>query len=102
MSQSQNLNLLPFLLHRAFCSVNLSSSRFSLISLQFTQTYPKGNLSQYFAQLKIGDTIEAKGPKGQMKYYPGYCAQIGMIAGGTGITPMLVSPLHHSLPRRQV
>lgn len=53
------------------------------------KTYPTGNLSQFFAQLQVGDTIEAKGPKGQMKYHPGYCAQIGMIAGGTGITPML-------------
>lgn len=32
-----------------------------------------------------------KGPKGQMKYTPDLAAEIGMIAGGTGITPMLVS-----------
>lgn len=32
-----------------------------------------------------------KGPKGQMKYTPDLAAHIGMIAGGTGITPMLVS-----------
>lgn len=36
-----------------------------------------------------------KGPKGQMVYTPTLAKRIGMIAGGTGITPMLVRP---SLP----
>jgi cytochrome-b5 reductase len=39
--------------------------------------------------LKIGDTIRVKGPKGQFKYHPTLTREIGMIAGGTGITPML-------------
>ena len=39
--------------------------------------------------LKIGDKINIKGPKGQFKYAPGLCRELGMIAGGTGITPML-------------
>lgn len=42
------------------------------------------------SELKIGDQVSMKGPKGQMKYTPKYAKQIGMIAGGTGITPMLV------------
>lgn len=33
-----------------------------------------------------------KGPKGQMIYSKDLAKSIGMIAGGTGITPMLVRP----------
>jgi cytochrome-b5 reductase len=39
--------------------------------------------------MKIGDKIRVKGPKGQMRYTPGLVREFGMIAGGTGITPML-------------
>ncbi|KAH8928658.1 ferredoxin reductase-like protein [Atractiella rhizophila] len=56
------------------------------------KSYPQGNISKYVSQLKVGEYVEMKGPKGpkgQMKYVPGYANEIGMIAGGTGITPML-------------
>ena len=33
--------------------------------------------------------MRIKGPKGQFKYHPALSREIGMIAGGTGITPML-------------
>ena len=46
-------------------------------------------MSKVIGQLKIGDTIRVKGPKGQMVYRPGLIRAFGMIAGGTGITPML-------------
>jgi cytochrome-b5 reductase len=39
--------------------------------------------------LKIGDHIRVKGPKGQFNYSPTLSREIGLIAGGTGITPML-------------
>jgi len=39
--------------------------------------------------VKIGQKVRMKGPKGQFKYDPTLCREIGMIAGGTGITPML-------------
>ena len=39
--------------------------------------------------LKIGQTVRIKGPKGQFIYTPHLATQLGMIAGGTGITPML-------------
>lgn len=39
--------------------------------------------------LKIGQTMKVRGPKGAMVYTPNMCRAIGMIAGGTGITPML-------------
>lgn len=33
--------------------------------------------------------MKVKGPKGAMVYTPNMCKHIGMIAGGSGITPML-------------
>jgi len=53
------------------------------------KSYEKGNISRYFSFLKIGDKVKIKGPKGQFKYHPSLTREIGMIAGGTGITPML-------------
>ncbi|KAL9112555.1 MAG: hypothetical protein Q9227_003126 [Pyrenula ochraceoflavens] len=53
------------------------------------KAYPQGNISAYMASLKIGQTMKVKGPKGAMVYSPNMCQRIGMIAGGTGITPML-------------
>ncbi|UZJ51898.1 hypothetical protein CBS101457_001218 [Exobasidium rhododendri] len=53
------------------------------------KTYPQGNISQHVSKLRIGDPLQVKGPKGQMKYSPDLAKHIGMIAGGTGITPML-------------
>ncbi|CAG8060248.1 unnamed protein product [Penicillium olsonii] len=51
--------------------------------------YPDGLLTgQYLASLEVGDLVEFRGPKGGMKYHDGLCKKIGMIAGGTGITPM--------------
>jgi cytochrome-b5 reductase len=63
-----------------------------------------GKLSQHLDQMKLGDTILVKGPKGHMTYLGNgkftykavgkplqerSCTTFGMIAGGTGITPML-------------
>ncbi|KAF9919191.1 NADH-cytochrome b5 reductase [Lobosporangium transversale] len=53
------------------------------------KSYPQGNVSKMFSELAIGDTINVRGPKGQFNYTPNMCRAIGMIAGGTGITPML-------------
>ncbi|KAF9036408.1 ferredoxin reductase-like C-terminal NADP-linked domain-containing protein [Hymenopellis radicata] len=53
------------------------------------KSYEKGNISRLFSLLKIGDTIKVKGPKGQFNYTPDLTDSIGMIAGGTGITPMI-------------
>lgn len=63
-----------------------------------------GQMSQHLESLRIGDTMEMKGPKGHLDYkgqgnftitkgnkgIKEYSMKnIGMIAGGTGITPML-------------
>ncbi|KAH0838456.1 hypothetical protein J3R83DRAFT_6767 [Lanmaoa asiatica] len=53
------------------------------------QSYEKGNISRYVSLLKIGDKVKIRGPKGFFKYSPTLSLHIGMIAGGTGITPML-------------
>lgn len=53
------------------------------------KSYPTGNISKYMASLVVGQTIKVKGPKGAMVYTPNMVRHFGMIAGGTGITPML-------------
>lgn len=53
------------------------------------KTYPQGNVSLHMSKLKIGESLKVKGPKGNMVYSPGLVKHFGMIAGGTGITPML-------------
>lgn len=53
------------------------------------KSYPTGNISKHMACMKIGETMKVKGPKGAMVYKPNMSRHLGMIAGGTGITPML-------------
>ncbi|CAN6564184.1 unnamed protein product [Malus baccata var. baccata] len=53
------------------------------------KVYPEGKMSQHFASLKPGDVIEVKGPIEKLRYTLNMKKHIGMIAGGTGITPML-------------
>lgn len=52
------------------------------------KSYPQGNVSKMFSELEIGDTIEVRGPKGFYEYAPNVFKHIGMVAGGTGISPM--------------
>ncbi|XP_039123870.1 NADH-cytochrome b5 reductase-like protein [Dioscorea cayenensis subsp. rotundata] len=51
--------------------------------------YPEGKMSQHLASLKPGDVLEVKGPIEKLRYAPNMKKKFGMIAGGTGITPML-------------
>lgn len=53
------------------------------------KSYPTGNISRHFSTLNLGDTLKVKGPKGAMVYTPNMVRHFGMIAGGSGITPML-------------
>ena len=41
------------------------------------------------AEMKVGDKLDFKGPILKRAYKPNEYEHIGMIAGGTGITPML-------------
>lgn len=66
-------------------SNNLDRGRLELV----IKCYADGLLTgKYLADLQIGDCVEFRGPKGAMRYTKGLCRKIGMIAGGTGITPM--------------
>ncbi|OQR94360.1 NADH-cytochrome b5 reductase [Achlya hypogyna] len=81
-----------------------------VVKVYFKNVHPKfpdgGKMSQYLENMAIGDSIEVSGPKGKLTYVgKGVChfkhrvkdttvevrkaKKIGMIAGGTGITPML-------------
>ncbi|OAA74631.1 nitrate reductase [Akanthomyces lecanii RCEF 1005] len=53
------------------------------------KSYPQGNISKMMASLMVGQTIRVRGPKGAFVYTPNMVRHFGMIAGGTGITPML-------------
>lgn len=71
---------------------------------------PGGKLTQLLDKVRIGETVECKGPLGEYEYL-GDCRytvegahasarHIGMIAGGTGITPMwqILDALRHDNP----
>ncbi|NXV12716.1 NB5R3 reductase, partial [Cepphus grylle] len=71
-----------------------------VVKIYFRGIHPKfpdgGKMSQYLDSLKIGDTIDFRGPS-EFAIRPEKKAEpvtkkvkyVGMIAGGTGITPML-------------
>jgi len=79
-----------------------------VIKVYKANVHPKfpegGKMSQHLDSLSIGDTIDMKGPKGHLEYLGNgnftvkplgkplqsrNATHFGMIAGGTGITPML-------------
>jgi len=47
-----------------------------------------GGMGRYLCGLKVGDSIQMKGPWKKFEYKASEYKQIGMICGGTGITPM--------------
>jgi len=51
--------------------------------------YPDGQMTQYIDTLKVGDKLEVKGPLPKLAYTANTKKEIGLIAGGTGLTPML-------------
>ena len=53
------------------------------------KSYAQGNISRHLAGLAVGQAIRVRGPKGAFTYAPNMVRRFGMIAGGTGITPML-------------
>jgi len=54
------------------------------------KVYPVGGvMSKHIHTLNVGDSLEIKGPFPKLKYEANKWAQIGMVAGGTGLTPCL-------------
>ncbi|KAI8997828.1 hypothetical protein BDB01DRAFT_772613 [Pilobolus umbonatus] len=51
--------------------------------------YPRGKMSRHVHSLKVGESIDIKGPFEKYSWKKNPVKHVGMIAGGTGITPML-------------
>jgi cytochrome-b5 reductase len=51
--------------------------------------YPTGVMSSHIYHLKRGDKLQIKGPIPKLGYTKNMKKHLGMLAGGTGITPML-------------
>lgn len=49
--------------------------------------YEQGKMSQVLSSMKVGDSMQMKGPRGRFSYTRNMKRAFGMIAGGTGITP---------------
>ncbi|KAM3968165.1 NADH-cytochrome b5 reductase 2 isoform 1-T1 [Aphomia sociella] len=80
-----------------------------VVKVYFKNVHPKfpegGKLSQHLESLKLGETIDVRGPSGRLQYVGNgaflikklrkdppikiVAKKLNMIAGGTGITPML-------------
>ncbi|CAH2237210.1 NADH-cytochrome b5 reductase 3 isoform X2 [Pararge aegeria] len=80
-----------------------------VVKVYFKNVHPKfpegGKMSQYLENMKLGDTIDVRGPSGRLQYVNNGAflikklrkdppvkittKKLNMIAGGTGITPML-------------
>lgn len=72
---------------RPYTPISLNSDRgfFDLA----VKSYIDGAVSTYLHSLNVGDYVEIRGPFEKLRYLPNMKERIGMIAGGTGITPML-------------
>lgn len=66
-------------------STNEDIGEFDLV----VKHYPGGPMSEHIFGMKKGDMLEVKGPIVKLKYEPNKYEKIGMVAGGTGLTPML-------------
>lgn len=51
--------------------------------------YEFGKLSTYLCDLRVGDMVDVRGPVGRFKYTMNSYRHIGLICGGTGLTPCL-------------
>lgn len=53
------------------------------------KSYAEGKVSKHFASLTPGEFVEFKGPIGLLNYEPNSSREIGIVVGGSGITPAL-------------
>lgn len=67
-------------------STNVCAGKMDLI----IKVYDKGVMTQHMDKMKVGDSLEFKHIKFNVKMqYPFNKSRIGMLVGGTGITPMI-------------
>lgn len=50
--------------------------------------YVDGRMSRHIRTIKAGDNLEMKGPMQGLQYYSGKYERLGLIGGGSGITPL--------------
>jgi cytochrome-b5 reductase len=75
---------------RPYTPVSLKDQKGHMDLLVKCYPAPGGLMSRHLTHLKPGiDYVELKGPFKKLEYKPNMYKRIGMIAGGTGITPML-------------
>lgn len=80
----------PFIRPYTPVSTNAMVGEFELM----VKIYPEGNLSQHMDKMKVGDEMEFKHIKFNVKkQYPFGVDKVDMLVGGTGVTPM-VQALH--------
>lgn len=72
---------------RAYTPVTLNEEKGFLELV--VKGYPNGKLSKHIVSLEVGDVLELKGPKKKFEYKANMYKKIGLIAGGSGLTPML-------------
>ncbi|GME86202.1 hypothetical protein B5S31_g5798 [[Candida] boidinii] len=87
--------------HHLACKVNIEDKDeiryYTPISNQYDEgffdilvkSYKDGKVSKFFASLNPGNEVEFRGPVGRMSYVENMSKNLVMIAGGSGITPML-------------
>ena len=51
--------------------------------------YEHGVVTKKLANLQVGQTVQFRGPFGKLQYVPNLAKELALVAGGTGITPML-------------
>mgnify|MGYP001068988252 CR=1 FL=1 len=66
----------------------IHSNKNGVVTL-LVKEYPTGTMSKHLCNLKVGDSVDVKGPLPKYKYTPNEVKKVTLIAGGTGITPVL-------------
>ncbi|KAF8610543.1 NADH-cytochrome b5 reductase [Ceratobasidium sp. AG-I] len=61
--------------------------------------YPDGKLSSHIHSMAVGQTLKIKGPIPKLAWLANQFSEVGMVAGGSGITPIF-QVLQHSLAQQ--
>jgi NAD(P)H-flavin reductase len=69
---------------RAYTPISFDQHGFDIL----VKRYPNGTVSRMIHNTPVGSTLSIRGPIRTLEYKQNAYPQIGMVAGGTGITPM--------------